>query len=116
MQCILPKLVSVVQIKQHQVDVSIFTHLWYFGRRPTHHLLLQHFLLNENTGHIQGAQEGVGLESQGVSLRWEQLQGVHCWVQMEMATQLHQEVHQRLTGMVRKREEGGREKVKGREG
>lgn len=89
------------------------THLWHFGRRPAHHFLLPHFLLDEDTGHVEGAQQHVGLEPQSVALGWQQLQGVQCRIQVEAATQLDQQVHKRLTEIVRKREKGGREKVKG---
>lgn len=98
------------------VSAFTLTHLWHFGRRPAHHFLLPHFLLDEDTGHVERAQQHVGLEPQSVALGWQQLQGVQCRIQVEAATQLDQQVHQRLTEIVRKREKGGREKVKGREG
>lgn len=41
---------------------------------------------------------------------------MQCRVQVEAATQLDPQVHQRLSAIERKSEEGGREKVKEREG
>lgn len=58
------------------VSGSTVTHLWHFGCRPAHHFLLPDFLLDEDTGHVEGAQQRVGLEPQSVALGRQQLQGV----------------------------------------
>lgn len=80
-----------------EVSGSAVTHLWHFGRRSAHHFLLPDFLLDEDAGHVQGAQQRVGLEPQRVALGRQQLQGVQRWVQVVTAALLHQQVHQSLT-------------------
>lgn len=62
------------------------THLWHFRGWSAYHFLLPDFLLDKNTGHVQGSQESVGLEPQRVALRRQQFQGVQCWIQVVAAT------------------------------
>lgn len=111
MTCIKPEIQSIHDKKTIQITVSgpTVAHLWHFGRRSAHHFLLPDFLLDEDTGHVQGAQQRVGLEPQSVALGRQQLQGVQCWVQVVAATQLDQQVHQRLTERGRKWKRGGEE-------
>lgn len=102
---------------QITVSGSTVTHLWHFRCWSAHHFLLPDFLFDEDTGHVEGAQQSVGLEPQRVALRRQQLQGVQCRVQVVAATQLNQQVHQRLTKRGRKRDRREeREKVKERVG
>lgn len=81
------------------------THLWHFRSWSTGHFLLHDFLLDEHTGHIEGAEQGVGLESQRVTVGGKQLQGVRWWVKMVVTTQINQQIHQRFTGRWEKKEE-----------
>lgn len=109
MTCIKYKIQSTHDKKNIKITVSgsTVTHLWHLGRRSAHHFLLPDFLLDEDTGHVEGAQQRVGLEPQSVALGRQQLQGVQCWIQVVVATQFDQQVHQRLTERGRKREKGG---------
>lgn len=92
---------------QKKTRGSPLTHLWHFGRRSAHNFLLPDFLLDEDTGHVEGAQQSVGLEPQRSALGRQELQGVQRWVQVVAAAQLNQQVHQRLAERGRNRERGG---------
>lgn len=78
-------------------SIRLHCYLWHFGCWFAHHFLLPDFLLDKNTGHVEGAQQNVGLKPQCVALRRQQLQGVQCWIQVVAATQVDKQVHQRLT-------------------
>lgn len=100
--------------KRTSVSGCTVTHLWHFGCWPAHHFLLPDFLLNKDTGHVEGAQQCVGLEPQIVAFGRQQLQSVQCWIEVVAATQLDQQVHQCFTERGRKRgRESEREGGKG---
>lgn len=92
---------------QFTIPGSKVTHLWHFGRRSAHRFLLPDLLLDEDRGYVEGAQQRVGLEPQRVTIGRQQLQGVQRRIKVVAATQLNQQVHQRLTERGRKRG-GGR--------
>lgn len=100
-------------MKAPRVAVSGFvrvSHLRHFGCRSAGRLFLRALLLDVDAGHVQRAQQHVGLEGQMAARGRHQLQRVQRGVEVVAAAQLHQQVHQRLARRAseRKRERGER--------
>ncbi|KAG9345061.1 hypothetical protein JZ751_009602 [Albula glossodonta] len=74
------------------------THLRHFGRWLPDHLLLGHLLSDVDVVHVQCPQQCVGLEGQRAGVRGQQLQCVVRWVEVVLAAEVHQQVHESFAG------------------